>query len=216
MYDDVQRTTAPLSPRSRLVRVGSSYLLVAFGVAALIQAGLGVAPFDVLNTGVAELLGIAVGLAFLINATIAYAIGAALGGKLGWASLVGTIVISPLLEVFLHVLPAPDLLALRVPMFVIGVTVLTAAICLVISTEMGPGPTEVVMLGMVTRGVRVARARWIIDGLVLIVGIALGGAAGAGTVVIALALGPLVAFGLRVLRYTPPGAPTPVAVAVLV
>ena len=205
MHNDVQRS-APLSMSTRVTRAAVSFVLVAIGVATLIQSGLGVAPFDVLNTGVANTLGIPVGVAFLIDAAACYALGVVLGGKVGWASLIGTVVISPLLQLCLIVIPDPDQLAVRVPMFVVGLLVLTIAICLVISTEMGAGPTEVVMLGMVSRGWSVHRSRWIIDGLAFVLGVALGGAAGVGTVVIALALGPMVAFGLRRLRYSSPGA----------
>ncbi len=203
-----------LSTSTRVTRVAVSFVFVAIGVATLIQSGLGVAPFDVLNTGVAETFGIPVGVAFLVNAAICYALGVLLGGKVGWASLIGTIVISPLLQLSLAIIPDPDALAIRIPMFVAGLVVLTTAICLVISTEMGAGPTEVVMLGMVARGMSVHRSRWIIDGLAFVLGVALGGAAGVGTIVIAFALGPMVAFGLRRLHYAPPGAlPVEAAIA---
>jgi uncharacterized membrane protein YczE len=74
---------------------------------------------------------------------------------------------------------------------------------MVISTDLGAGPTEVVMLGMVHRGLDVVPARWIADGVPLVVGGVLGGAFGAGTVLFALAMGPMVKFGLRRLGYEP-------------
>lgn len=214
MHSAVQRPPAPLPMSTRVLRVAVSFVLVAIGVATLIQSGLGVAPFDVLNTGVADTLGIPVSVAFLANAMLCYVLGIVLGGKVGWASLIGTVVISPLLQICLAIIPDPDALAIRIPMFAAGLAVLTVAICLVISTEMGAGPTEVVMLGMVARGMSVHRSRWIIDGIAFVLGVALGGAAGVGTIVITFALGPLVAFGLRRLHYVPPGAlPVEAAIA---
>jgi uncharacterized membrane protein YczE len=188
----------------RLVLVPVSWLLVAVGVSMLIRADIGVAPYDVLNTGVAETFGIGVGTAFLVNALILYAIGAALGGRVGWASIVGTFAISPMIDGILGRWDEVEPLVVRVPLFVLGLTVLGLAVCLAIITELGPGPTEVFMLGLVARGVTVTHARWATDGLALTIGTILGGAVGVGTVVFLVAFGPMVARGLRLLRYAPP------------
>lgn len=197
---------------ARVLLVPISWVLVAVGVSMLIRADVGVAPYDVLNTGVADTIGIGVGTAFLIDALVLYAVGAALGGRLGWASLVGTFAISPVIDVVLDRWEEIEPLGVRVPLFAVGLVVLCAAVCLAIVTELGPGPTEVFMLGLVARGVSVTRARWITDGLAVGVGTLLGGAVGIGTVVFLVAFGPMVARGLRWLRYIPPVRSAPIVV----
>ena len=122
----------------------------------------------------------------------------------GWASLIGTFVIAPLLEGAPVVVPETEPLSVRIPMFVAGVLLVAIAVCLVISTELGAGPGEVFMLGLIARGVPITSARWITDGIAFLAGLALGGAVGFGTLLFAFAFGPLVAAGLRLLRYTPP------------
>jgi uncharacterized membrane protein YczE len=104
----------------------------------------------------------------------------------------------------LGLIPEQDRLSIRIPLFVVGLLVIAVAICLVIPTELGPGPTEVLMLGLVARGMDVVPARWISDGLPVAIGVALGGAFGAGTVIWVLCMGPMVKFGLRRLHYVPP------------
>lgn len=193
-----------LTTRERVGRVAASFVLVASGVGLLVSAHLGVAPYDVLSTGIVETLDVRFGVAFLIASAVFYGTGMLLGGRTGWASLIGTIVIAPLVEGVLAIVPETERLAGRIPMFVIGVLVLVVGVCLVITTEMGPGPGEVFMLGLVARGITVARARWITDGVALALGAALGGAVGVGTIVFAFAFGPLVAGGLRALRYSAP------------
>jgi len=84
-----------------------------------------------------------------------------------------------------------------------GTLILAVAICLVVSTELGAGPTEVVMLGLMHRGMGIVPARWISDGTPLVVGTLLGGAIGPGTLLFALSMGPMVKFGLRRLHYEP-------------
>jgi len=193
-----------LTTRTRVARVVASFVLVSIGVGLLVSAHLGVAPYDVLNTGIVETLDVPFGVAFVITSAVFYGTGILLGGRTGWTSLIGTIVIAPLVEGVLAILPEPEAMAGRVPMFIVGVVVLAAAVCLVITTELGPGPGEVFMLGLIARGIPVARSRWITDGIALALGVALGGAVGVGTLLFAFAFGPLVAGGLRALHYTPP------------
>ena len=193
-----------LSTTERVGRVAVSYVLIAVGVALLVRGDVGVSPFDVLNTGLRDALDVPFSIAFLMTAVVFYGTGIALGGRSGWASLIGTIVIAPLIEVAFAVVPETEALIARIPMFVAGVLIVAVAVCLVISTELGAGPGEVFMLGIIARGVPVTSARWITDGIAFVAGFALGGAVGFGTLVFAFAFGPLVATGLRLLRYTPP------------
>ena len=111
-----------------------------------------------------------------------------------------------MVNLVLRAVPERDALALRVPFLLGGILIIAVAICLVVTTELGAGPTEVMMLGLVNRGLGVVPARWISDGTPLVVGAALGGSIGVGTVVFALGMGPMVKFGLRRLGYTPPVA----------
>jgi uncharacterized membrane protein YczE len=187
----------------RLVRLVVSWMLVGIGVPMLIRAELGVAPFDVLNTGVSEVSGWSLGLAFVIDSVIFFATGAILGARLGPACVAGTLVIGVLVNVSLSVLPDLNALIPRICLLVAGILVIALAICLVVSTDFGPGPTETVMLGLIHRGLGVVPARWIADGVPLVVGAAMGGQIGVGTVTFLVAMGPLVKFGLRRLGYEP-------------
>jgi uncharacterized membrane protein YczE len=178
--------------------------LIALGIALLLVADLGVAPFDVLSTGVAHTTGWPFTIAYLSVSLLFFGIGAALGGKVGPASVIGTFVIGPLITVFRDLLPDPTTWLARIVMMILATLLLSTAVCLVITSELGAGPTEVLMLGLVRHGVPIVTARWLTDGIPLLVGAALGGAVGIATVIFGVALGPLIRFGLRVLRYVPP------------
>ncbi len=189
--------------RVRLLRLVVSWIGVAIGVPMLIRAELGVAPFDVFNTGVSSVTGWSFGVCFIVDALGCYVIGYALGTRIGWASVVGNFVIGPLIDVVLPVLPDDDRLLVRVPLLVGGILVIAVAICLVVSTELGSGPTEVLMLGLMHRGLGVIPARWLSDGVPMMIGVVIGGSIGVGTLVFVLAMGPLVKFGLHRLGYQP-------------
>jgi uncharacterized membrane protein YczE len=69
---------------------------------------------------------------------------------------------------------------------------------LYIGVAMGPGPRDGLMTGLVARSGRSVRlVRTAIEGCVLTAGWLLGGTVGAGTVVYALGIGPLVQLILR-------------------
>jgi uncharacterized membrane protein YczE len=195
-----------MSCRARLTRLVVSWVMVGLGVPLLVRSDLGVAPFDVLNTGLNEVTDLSFGLCFILMSAVFFGSGYLLGAKLGWACLGGTLTIGVMVNLVLRVVPERDALAVRVPLLVAGILIIAVAICLVVTTELGPGPTEVVMLGLVNRGMGVVPARWISDGTPLVAGAALGGSVGVGTVVFALGMGPMVKFGLRRLGYTPPVA----------
>ncbi len=181
--------------------------MLAVGVTCMVRADIGVAPFDVLNTGVNESIGIPLGLAYLIDCCLFFALGAALGSPPGWASVAGAVVISALLQPALALAPEPEAMAPRIVLYAAGLLVVALAICLVITTDMGPGPSEVMMLGLARHGVPLVVARWIADGTPFLIGAVIGGALGAGTVVFVIGMGPMVAAGLRWLGYTPPARP---------
>lgn len=197
--------TNPLSMRVRLFRLVASWVLVAIGVPLIVRAGLGVAPFDVLNTGVADVADLSFGVVFVIDGCIFFLIGALLGASPGPASWVGGFAIGPMINVTLSLLPDPDAIVARVPMLAGGILILAVGICLVVSTDLGAGPTEVVMLGLIRRHLGVVPSRWLSDGVPMLIGVGLGGDLGVGTVVFLVTMGPLVKFGLRRLHYVPHG-----------
>jgi uncharacterized membrane protein YczE len=67
-----------------------------------------------------------------------------------------------------------------------------------ITARFGAGPRDMFMLGLSRRlGIEVRRARTTIEVGVLIIGVALGGAVGLGTVLFAVLIGPVVQATLR-------------------
>lgn len=194
---------SPLSWRVRVGRVLVSWVLIAIGVPLLLRSSLGVAPFDVFNSGVAETTGWSFGTCFVVDALGMFVLGALLGAPPGPASVGGNFAIGPMIDVVLRILPEDQPLPVRIGFLVGGLLVVALGICLVISTDLGAGPTEVVMLGLVRHRVGVVPARWLSDGIPMLVGIVLGGALGIGTLAFLVLMGPMVQFGLRRLGYQP-------------
>lgn len=165
-------------------------MLVGAGVSLTIRASLGVAPYDVLITGLAGIAGVPIGVAALAASLAFMAAGAALGGRIGPGTVMAAAAVGPAVQLGLELAPPVEALALRLAMFALGSLAIACGITLVVLAELGPGPVELVMLALQGRGHGLVPARTAIELGSVCAGWAMGGQLGVGTVVFALAIGP--------------------------
>ena len=181
------------------VRIGL-YLVaitsVGFGVALMVSAHLGVAPNDVMNTGVAKALDTGVGTASWVTSGIAMMLAWALGRRPRIATVLGGVIVGLSINQFMKLLPEPHSMVPRILMLCLGLLVVWGAITGVVATDVGAGPLELLMLAFIARGISISVARWGIEMGLLAIGLVLGGAAGVGTAIFALATGPVLAITL--------------------
>jgi uncharacterized membrane protein YczE len=169
---------------------------VGVGVSLMVEGDLGVAPNDVLNTGLGDTVGLGVGTAAWLTGVVAMALAWVLGRRPLVATIVGSVVVGLSINGMLALLPTPEHLAARLGFLALGLAVVWSAITGVVAADVGAGPLELVMLGLMDRGISIRTARWGIELTLLLLGLALGGAAGLGTAVFALGTGPVLAVTL--------------------
>lgn len=182
----------PDSPVARrLGTLGLGLLLVGTGVAMMIRGQIGVAPYDVLTTGIAHATGIEIALAAMLLPLGFSGLGWVLGRRPGPGTLLAVLLVGPILGTVLDALPHQEAMAPRLALFAMGFLIVTAGITAVVVAEIGPGPAEIVMLAIHDRGYSLAPVRTGIELTCAAVGWAIGGQIGVGTVVVALLIGPL-------------------------
>lgn len=172
--------------------------LIAYGVSMvmMLQARLGLMPWDVLHQGIALQGGwpmgrvaIAVGFAVLL-AWIP------IRQKPGIGTISNVIVIGLVFDATMALIgdALVDItLASRVALLIGGIVLNGLATASYIGAHFGPGPRDGLMTGLARRsGWSVRLIRTIIEGSVLLVGFLLGGALGLGTVAYAFVIGPLI------------------------
>jgi uncharacterized membrane protein YczE len=169
---------------------------VGTGVGLMVEAHLGTAPNDVLNTGLGSTLGIGVGTAAWLTGVVAMALAWALGRRPRVATVLGSVVVGLSINATIAVLPTPHGLPVRMLFLALGLVVVWGAITGVVSADVGAGPLELVMLGVMDRGVGIRVARWAEEGTLLVLGLLLGGSAGVGTALFAFGTGPVLAVTL--------------------
>jgi uncharacterized membrane protein YczE len=173
----------------------------------MLQSGLGVPPWDVLHQGLSRQFGLTVGMWSIIVSIIVLLLWIPLGERYGVGTLLNTVIIGLVIDITAVVFPfAGDALIAGV-MLISGVIAIGVASGLYIGANLGPGPRDGLMTGIAKRGPSIRLTRVLIEVTVLAIGWALGGTFGVGTVVFALAIGPLVQFFLPRLSVSA-GVPT--------
>ncbi len=177
----------------RLTQLFIGLVLYGVSLAMMVRADLGLDPWDVFHQGVAQRTGASFG-------TVVIGVGAAvlllwwpLRQRPGIGTVSNVVVLGVVVDVVLAVLDTPRSLTGRVGLLLAGVGLNALATATYLGAGLGPGPRDGLMTGLVRRtggSVRVVRTG--IEVLVLIVGWLLGGTVGVGTVLYAIAIGPLV------------------------
>ncbi|GGJ80163.1 membrane protein [Pilimelia anulata] len=188
--------------------------LVAYGVsmALMIESRLGLDPWDVFHQGVAEVTGLRFGVVVILTGVAVLLAWIPLRQRPGLGTVSNVVVIGLAVDAAVALLPTPDHLAVRAAFLVGGVLLNGLATGMYIGARLGPGPRDGLMTGYVAlhpgRSIRLVRTA--IEVSVLAVGWLLGGTVGVGTVVYALAIGPL-AHRLIPLFTIPPRVPADAA-----
>lgn len=180
---------SPVARRLGTLAVG--LVLVGTGVALMIRGEIGVAPYDVLITGIAEISGMPIGAAAMLLPLIFTGLGWSLGRRPGPGTVLAVLLVGPILALALGALPSTELMAPRVALFAVGFLAVALGITAVVIAEIGPGPAEIVMLAIHDKGYPLAPVRTGIELTCVALGWAIGGQIGVGTVVVALLIGPI-------------------------
>ena len=192
----------------RLAFLVAGLFLCACGIVCFLESELGLPPWDVLHQGLAEQLGISFGAANLIVSITVLALSWALRAHIGLGTFLNALLIGSFLIVLAHVDLVTDLseqdLTLRIVLLALALPFFGAGSALYICASMGAGPRDSLMLVTSQRlGIRIGAARTVLELAALLVGFALGGTAGIGTLVFALGIGPAVEASFWLLGRTP-------------
>jgi len=168
--------------------------LVAYGVslAMMVRADLGLAPWDVLHSGLTHYVPLTIGQVLVVVSFLVLLLWIPLRETPGLGTISNAIVIGLAADATLAVLEAPGALWLRTTLLVGGVLLNGLATALYIGSQFGRGPRDGLMTGLHRRtGKSLRLVRTGLEITVVILGLLLGGVAGLGTLLYALAIGPL-------------------------
>jgi uncharacterized membrane protein YczE len=177
----------------RITRCVTGLALFGVGISLQIESRLGNPPWDVFHQGVANQVGLGIGTVIILTGiALLVLFWIPLRQKPGLGTVLNALEIGLVANVVLDAIPRVETMALRIPMLLGGILLVALGSALYIGSGLGPGPRDGIMTGLAARGIQIRVARTFIEVTVLVVGWLLGGQVGVGTVLFAIAIGPLV------------------------
>ena len=196
----------------RLVQLYAGLVLYGVSIAMMVRSDLGVAPWDVLHSGITRHLPFTIGQVLTGVSFLVLVLWIPLREKPGIGTISNALVIGLTADLTLSLIGTPDALPVRLTLVVGGVVLCGLATATYIGAQLGRGPRDGLMTGLTRRtGLSLRLVRTGLEITVVLIGLALGGALGFGTVLFALTIGPLTQAMLPWVM-VPVEAPQPVSV----
>ena len=173
-------------PVERATRLLLGLVLFGLALATLVKADLGLDPWNVFTQGLARQIGLSLGQTTVIVSVLLLLLWIPLGERPGLGTIANALIVGPVVDFGLEIIPAPDQLAGQVAYMVVAIVGTAIATGLYVGAGWGPGPRDGLMTGLAARGVPIAVARAGLEITVLIVGWFLGGTVGVATVAFAV------------------------------
>ncbi len=176
----------------RLPQLVVGLALYGASLALMVRGALGLAPWDVLHSGFIRHVPMTLGQAVVLLSFAVLLLWIPLRETPGIGTVANAVLVGLAADATLTVLAEPDSLALRVALTLGGLVLNGLATALYIGSQLGRGPRDGLMTGVARRtGLSLRLVRTGLEVTVVVIGLLLGGALGVGTVLYALAIGPL-------------------------
>ena len=186
----------------RLLRLNLGLMFYGFGLALIVEAQIGLPPWDVFAKGISIQLGTTYGVASVIVSALVLIAWIPLKVKPGIGSILNAILIGLWSDVFIPQIPKIDQYWVNLLVFLIGMVIVAIATGLYITSYLGSGPRDGLMIGtQKLLGWPLWQIRTMYEVLVLIIGWLMGGQVREGTLIFAVCIGVLMQLSLKVFKY---------------
>lgn len=192
MAIDLRPVSVLQAPVRRLPQLLGGLTLYGVSMGLMIRSALGLDPWDVLHEALSERTGLTFGTVTAIVGVLVLLCWIPLRQRPGVGTVANIVVIAVAVDLTLAVVSPPSALAVRIVLMVAAVVLNGLAAATYIGVRLGPGPRDGLMTGFTARtGSSIRLVRTALELTVLAAGWLMGGTVGVGTVVYALAIGPL-------------------------
>ena len=186
----------------RLTRLNLGLMLYGFGLALIVEAQIGLPPWDVFAKGISIQLGTTYGVASVIVSALVLLAWIPLKVKPGIGSILNAILIGLWSDVFIPMIPKVENYFSDLGQFLFGMVIVSVATGLYITSYLGSGPRDGLMIGT-QKLLRwpLWQIRTMYEVLVLLLGWLMGGQVREGTLIFAVCIGVLMQVSLRLFKY---------------
>lgn len=201
----------------RLIQLYIGLILYGVSAAMYVRADLGADPWNVFHLGVARIFSLNLGLVMIGIGALVLLLWIPLRIRPGIGTISNVIVLGLAADAALALIPPVESLAPRTGLLITALIVNGMATGMYIGAGLGAGPRDGLMTGIHARtGWSIGGIRTAIEVTVLSAGWLMGGAFGVGTVLYALAIGPLIQLFLPWFHIAPTKKSLPAAAETMV
>jgi uncharacterized membrane protein YczE len=176
----------------RYLKLFLGLFVCSLGIIIIIKSNLGFSPWDVLHQGISKVSSLTIGQASIFVGFIVITLDFFLGERIGSGSILNIIFLGTFMDLILSldIVPLGTGISVGIFMMFLGIFILSVGCYLYISTGLGCGPRDALMVALTKKTkLSVGAVRNIIEISVLTAGYLLGGYAGVGTIITALFTG---------------------------
>ena len=188
----------------KLLRLFIGYFLYGLGIVLTVNANQGLAPWSVFHQGLANQLGITMGVATQVVGLVILVLDFIFGERLGWGTVGNVVFIGTFIDLIMlnKWIPIPDSIVVSYGMMLVGLVIMALATYSYLSAQLGAGPRDGFMIAMTKRtNLSVGWIRNIIEVFVLVAGYFMGGSVGLGTLVMAVLFGRFIQFAFKLFKF---------------
>jgi uncharacterized membrane protein YczE len=189
--------TDPLQFLRKISMLMAGLVIFSLAMVLSLKCNLGASSWAVFHDGISRQTPLTLGQATILVGVVMVFISWAFGIKPGFGTVANMLLVGLWTDVILwsNLIPEAQSYPARIAMLLAAVVTLGFASALYIKPGFGAGPRDSFMLA-ITRltNLRVSVVRWSIEATVILIGIALGGDFGVGTIVFSMLIGASVGF----------------------
>lgn len=186
-----------------LARLYAGFILYGLGIVVMVNAKIGLSPWDVLHQGLSFKTGITMGQASIMVGLVIVILDAVLGEGVGWGTVLNMIFIGVFLDIIksMNIVPVADNLFMGIIMMFVGIVISAIATVLYLGAGLGSGPRDGLMLALNKKTSKpVGVLRTCIELSALVCGWLFGGSVGLGTIISAFGLGYAIQIGFKICK----------------
>lgn len=199
-----QKKSKWLTYAKRYFMLNLGFFVCSLGVAFSLNSGLGVAPWDVLASGLSKTFPMTVGQAVILISVALVVIEFIAGSSIGTGTILNMILIGAYIDLILatNLIQSPQTFGMKLLFILIGTLILNFGIHLYISQGFGAGPRDGLMMLLAKKfNLTVGRTKLMNELVAVTLGYLLGGMFGVGTVLITFFSGPMLNVQQRLLGF---------------
>ena len=179
-------------------------VLSAFGIALVINAGLGAFPASVFNLGIAHTTGFSYGTANMIAELLVLLINIKNKEKIGLTTLANTFITGYIINFWLFVIPESNSILIGIPMILLGMIMLSLGSYFITKCGFGNSASNGLMMVLIRKTKKpLSMIRTIQELFFMVFGFLLGGQIGFATILLSLCFGSVMGIIYKVLKFNP-------------